>query len=130
MTNQVNRGIIISLSEFRQRCYAPVAQLDRVFGYEPKGRGFESLQAYQSRKIPLLSQGDFFSTQWHLRLAFGEPQTLIASALFPLRTSSAILLRKTGKSARVCSSLMKIFLVTMSQSRIIPMLTQGDFCLL
>ena len=23
----------------------PVAQLDRVFGYEPKGRGFESLQA-------------------------------------------------------------------------------------
>ena len=26
--------------------YAPVAQLDRVFGYEPKGRGFESLLAY------------------------------------------------------------------------------------
>ena len=26
---------------------APVAQLDRVFGYEPKGRGFESLLAYQ-----------------------------------------------------------------------------------
>ena len=25
---------------------APVAQLDRVFGYEPKGRGFESLPAY------------------------------------------------------------------------------------
>ena len=27
--------------------YAPVAQLDRVFGYEPKGRGFESLRACQ-----------------------------------------------------------------------------------
>ena len=27
--------------------YAPVAQLDRVFGYEPKGRGFESLPACQ-----------------------------------------------------------------------------------
>ena len=26
---------------------ALVAQLDRVFGYEPKGRGFESLLAYQ-----------------------------------------------------------------------------------
>ena len=25
--------------------YALVAQLDRVFGYEPKGQGFESLQA-------------------------------------------------------------------------------------
>ena len=27
--------------------YAPLAQLDRVFGYEPKGRGFESLTACQ-----------------------------------------------------------------------------------
>ena len=27
--------------------YAPVAQLDRVFGYEPKGRRFESCRAYQ-----------------------------------------------------------------------------------
>ena len=25
--------------------FALVAQLDRAFGYEPKGRGFESLQA-------------------------------------------------------------------------------------
>ena len=29
--------------------YAPVAQLDRVFGYEPKGRRFESFRA---RQIP------------------------------------------------------------------------------
>ena len=29
--------------------YAAVAQLDRVFGYEPKGRGFESLQPYQKK---------------------------------------------------------------------------------
>lgn len=27
---------------------AAVAQLDRVFGYEPKGRGFESSQPRQS----------------------------------------------------------------------------------
>ena len=27
--------------------YAPVAQLDRVTGYEPVGQGFESLPAYQ-----------------------------------------------------------------------------------
>ncbi len=34
------------LKQARQlNTYAPVAQLDRVFGYEPKGRGFESLQA-------------------------------------------------------------------------------------
>ena len=29
--------------------YVLVAQLDRVFGYEPKGQGFESLQARQTR---------------------------------------------------------------------------------
>ena len=28
------------------RGYALVAQLDRVFGYEPKGQGFESLRAH------------------------------------------------------------------------------------
>lgn len=31
----------------------PVAQPDRVFGYEPKGRGFESLQA-RHKKAPFL----------------------------------------------------------------------------
>ena len=30
---------------------APIAQLDRVFGYEPKGRGFESLSAYQNTSV-------------------------------------------------------------------------------
>ena len=30
--------------------YAPVAQLDRVFGYEPKGQGFESLLACHEKK--------------------------------------------------------------------------------
>ena len=32
--------------------YAPLAQLDRVFGYEPKGRGFESLTACQKKQVP------------------------------------------------------------------------------
>ena len=31
--------------------FAPVAQLDRVFGYEPKGQGFESLLARQKRRL-------------------------------------------------------------------------------
>ena len=30
---------------------APVAQLDRVFGYEPKGRAFESLRVRQGNFI-------------------------------------------------------------------------------
>ena len=29
--------------------YAAVAQLDRVFDYESKGRGFESLQPYHEK---------------------------------------------------------------------------------
>ena len=32
--------------------FAPVAQLDRVSGYEPEGRGFESLLACQSKPNP------------------------------------------------------------------------------
>ena len=36
--------IAICVNITRQN-YAPVAQLDRVFGYEPKGQGFESLLA-------------------------------------------------------------------------------------
>ena len=34
--------------------FVPVAQLDRVFGYEPKGQGFESLQARQRKALKLL----------------------------------------------------------------------------
>ncbi len=30
---------------------APVAQLDRVLGYEPSGREFESLQAHHTEKV-------------------------------------------------------------------------------
>ena len=35
---------------------APVAQLDRVFGYEPKGQGFESLRARQFREVAQLGR--------------------------------------------------------------------------
>ena len=34
--------------------YALLAQLDRVFGYEPKGQGFESLAARQKRSDTLV----------------------------------------------------------------------------
>jgi hypothetical protein len=30
--------------------HAPVAQLDRVLGYEPRGQEFESLRAHQTNK--------------------------------------------------------------------------------
>lgn len=30
---------------------APIAQLDRAFDYESKGRGFESLLAYQINRL-------------------------------------------------------------------------------
>ena len=40
--------------------HAPVAQLDRVPGYEPGGREFESLRARQCKEKGPLSQGPFF----------------------------------------------------------------------
>ena len=42
LNNYENKAIIYKYHKF-----ALVAQLDRVFGYEPKGRGFESLTACQ-----------------------------------------------------------------------------------
>ena len=46
--------------------YAPVAQLDRVSGYEPEGQGFESLPARQ--KIQVFGLGFFYPLrkQWHI----------------------------------------------------------------
>ena len=41
LTNPIRCGIIPNVDDE----YVALAQLDRVFGYEPKGRGFESLMA-------------------------------------------------------------------------------------
>ena len=37
----------VNINKLLREQYAAVAQLDRVFGYEPKGQGFESLQPCQ-----------------------------------------------------------------------------------
>ena len=34
--------------------HVPLAQLDRAFGYEPKGRGFESLKARQQETVTVM----------------------------------------------------------------------------
>ena len=44
-------AIIYKLSE--RTADAPLAQLDRVFDYESKGRGFESRRAHQTKSHPL-----------------------------------------------------------------------------
>ncbi len=44
-------------SSRKERKRAPVAQLDRVPGYEPGGRGFESYLAHQSFKAQLPNGG-------------------------------------------------------------------------
>ena len=57
----LNRQSVEGMSETLQN--APVAQSDRVFGYEPKGRGFESLRA-RHRKLCSSEYGlhNFFFT--------------------------------------------------------------------
>ena len=44
----------------RKNVYVPLAQPDRVFGYEPKGRGFESLKARQTKKDDIQRISSFF----------------------------------------------------------------------
>lgn len=45
---------------------APVAQLDRVTGFEPVGRGFESLRARQfSLKNQLVTVNNSLNLGWH-----------------------------------------------------------------
>ena len=41
---------MLSYPSVKRSAYAPVAQLDRVTGYEPVGQGFESLPAYQIKE--------------------------------------------------------------------------------
>ena len=51
-TCQIKKYVLLFISCQREILllrYAAVAQLDRVFGYEPKGRGFESLSAHQKQ---------------------------------------------------------------------------------
>ena len=53
-TCQIKKYVLLFISCQREILllrYAAVAQLDRVFGYEPKGRGFESLLAYQKSRV-------------------------------------------------------------------------------
>ncbi len=48
-------GVRAKLIKLLRGCYALVAQLDRVTGYEPVGRGFESLRAHQQKGTPRVS---------------------------------------------------------------------------
>ena len=55
LTFYPHKSIIIAVG--KTTAYVPVAQPDRVFGYEPKGQGFESLQARHKNRS---SQDDRF----------------------------------------------------------------------
>ena len=68
---------------------APVAQLDRVLGYEPRGRAFESLRAHQQNKhlgqslIGLFAfHGDFLGTQLPYLFPTDHLQASIRPAMF------------------------------------------------
>lgn len=57
--------------------FAAVAQLDRVLGYEPRGRGFDSCQPRHFRAGQLKITGPFFysdhpSSCRYLTLLFGH----------------------------------------------------------
>ena len=46
--------LLVAVAKYKKhQSYAPVAQLDRVGGFEPLGREFESLRVRQTTKGPL-----------------------------------------------------------------------------
>src|SRR5687768_12195909 len=51
---------------------APVAQLDRVLGYEPRGRGFESCRARHENKGLGISLAPYFLDSGRLSLNAGN----------------------------------------------------------
>ena len=48
------------IAEHSEECFALIAQLDRVTGYEPVGRGFESLSARHNEDPVVYSAGSSF----------------------------------------------------------------------
>ena len=54
LTFSIFGGMIIRQSTKRMIAFALLAQLDRVFGYEPKGQGFESLAARHAKSLVIL----------------------------------------------------------------------------
>ena len=78
--------------------HAPVAQLDRVFGYEPKGRGFESLLAYHVGASFVSLAPTFFKVRARSRRC----------SSFPNRTRLAGLRFGAAVSRRLCFSLENI----------------------
>ncbi len=69
--------------------YALLAQLDRVFGYEPKGQGFESLAARHKRNLFCLPRQERFFLAFcakykanHRKMGFGAVDWLLKSPIF------------------------------------------------
>ena len=52
---------------------ALVAQLDRVTGYEPVGRGFESLQARQKNHLAKIAKWFFFYPSTYIPVLAHNP---------------------------------------------------------
>ena len=79
--------------------HAPVAQLDRVFGYEPKGRGFESLLAYHVGASFVSLAPTFFKVRARSRRCSDAP--LIFSALnISIFSMSSLSIRGVSLRAR------------------------------
>ena len=86
----------------RKNVYVPLAQPDRVFGYEPKGRGFESLKARQ-KEAPI-------ALRWVLLFALvlnSEPPKNFCKKKFFI-TCASCLTHHTALYARLGSESLKL----------------------
>ena len=67
---------------------APLAQLDRVLGYEPRGQGFESLVARQPRTRGGDTVSDFVRDGIFLSLSVSPSGSCVATSLISGETTS------------------------------------------
>ena len=80
----------------RKNAHVPLAQPDRVFGYEPKGRGFESLKARQKEAPIAKAMGASFCSCLKFRTPDKFSQTKIYHNVRPVSKAFYCISRTFG----------------------------------
>ena len=102
--------------------YAAVAQLDRVTGYEPVGRGFESLQPYQLVASDIsLATSFFILLQSSSRAHSATPRFQTATALLGCGLGAAL-------RAAIFTFYHSVFFIHTGQTRSSELHNPGGAC--
>ncbi len=81
----LDRGFESLLLRQGNNLHAPVAQLDRVLGYEPRGQEFESLRAHQYKQGVSLTASSFFISKFRSGVNSGVNQKIARTQIFIIK---------------------------------------------